>query len=103
MKDVAHANHNPTVVVNGQPGKAPIAIEAQVGTPVTLDAAGTFDPDRNALTYTWFFYAEAGSGVPAASGLRRPARRRSAAAETATRAAFPRPRPGGAPQPPDRA
>ncbi len=29
-----------------------------------LDAAGTRDPDGNALTYHWFFYPEAGTGIP---------------------------------------
>ncbi|MEO8481060.1 MAG: nucleoside hydrolase-like domain-containing protein [Acidobacteriota bacterium] len=64
MNDVAHANHNPTVVINGQAGKAPLMMDVQAGAPVTLDAAGTSDPDHNALTYSWFFYAEAGSGIP---------------------------------------
>ena len=31
---------------------------------VTLDAAGTGDRDGNALAYRWFFYQEAGSGIP---------------------------------------
>ena len=64
IADVGHANHNPEVVVNGQAGKAPIAIDATVGVPVTLDAAGTRDPDGHALTYRWFFYPEAGTGIP---------------------------------------
>ena len=64
IKDVAHANHNPDVVVNGQGGKAPIAIDAQVGVPTTVDAAGTHDRDGNALTYSWFVYPEAGTGIP---------------------------------------
>ncbi len=64
IKDVAHANHNPDVVVNGQGGKAPIAIDAQVGVPTTLDAAGTHDRDGNALKYSWFVYPEAGTGIP---------------------------------------
>ena len=37
---------------------------ALVGTPVTLDAAGTTDSDKHALTSTWFFYPEAGTGIP---------------------------------------
>jgi hypothetical protein len=64
IKSAAEANHSPDVVVNGSSGKAPLVIEGTVGTPVTLDAAGTTDRDGDALTYTWFFYSEAGTGVP---------------------------------------
>jgi hypothetical protein len=64
VKAVADANHNPEVVVNGQAGKSPIAIDAKIGEPITLDASGTRDPDGHALTYRWFFYPEAGSGIP---------------------------------------
>jgi Protein of unknown function (DUF1593) len=64
IRSVAEANHNPVVVVNGQPGKAPLELAAKVGTPVTLDATGTRDPDGDALTYRWFFYPEAGTGIP---------------------------------------
>ena len=64
IKGVRDANHNPEVVVNGQPGKAPVLIDAVVGTPLTLDATGTRDPDGQSLTYKWFFYPEAGTGIP---------------------------------------
>jgi hypothetical protein len=64
VKDPREANHNPEVVVNGRSGKAPIPVDAVVGTPLTLDATGTRDPDGNALTYRWFFYREAGTGIP---------------------------------------
>ena len=68
IADVGKANHNPDVTVNGQPGKAPIAIEATVGTPVKLDASASKDRDGNALKYAWFFYSEAGSGMPGGGG-----------------------------------
>jgi hypothetical protein len=74
IADPAHANHNPEVVVNGQAGKAPLMVDAVVGTPLTFDASGTRDPDGNALTYSWFYYPEAGTGIPGqpvyAGGLR---------------------------------
>jgi hypothetical protein len=53
IKDVGQANHNPEVVVNGESGKAPVMVNARLGTPVALDAAGTGDPDGNRLKYTW--------------------------------------------------
>jgi hypothetical protein len=64
IKDVRDANHNPEVVVNGQAGKAPVIIDAVAGKAVVLDAAGTRDPDGQTLTYNWFFYPEAGTGIP---------------------------------------
>ena len=45
IKDYSHANHNPLVEVNGQPGTAPILIDAEVGKPVSLDASQSRDPD----------------------------------------------------------
>lgn len=63
-------NHNPLVVVNGATGTAPVHVDARVGQPVVLDAAGTRDPDGQALRYRWWFYAEAGTGVPGAPVVR---------------------------------
>jgi hypothetical protein len=71
VKDVAQANHNPDVIVNGVEGKAPLTFEATVGAPISLDASKSRDRDGNALRYAWFFYAEAGSGLPNTGGGRR--------------------------------
>lgn len=61
IADFQHANHNPSLVVNGQGGTAPIMIDAVVGKSVTLDANGSSDPDAGQhLHYHWFHYAEAG-------------------------------------------
>lgn len=61
VKDVASANHNPQVVVNGQGGQQPITLSAKVGESVSLSAEGSNDPDGNQLSYSWFLYPEAGS------------------------------------------
>jgi hypothetical protein len=60
VQDFAHANHAPVLVVNGKPGTAPIEIEADSGQTVTLDAAGSSDPDGQKLHYKWWIYPEAG-------------------------------------------
>jgi hypothetical protein len=75
LKGPREANHNPRVVVNGSTGRGPIALDATVGAPLVLDAAGTDDPDGDRLTYRWFVYPEAGSGIPGHPVLvrRRPA------------------------------
>ena len=72
VTDPGQANHNPVVVVNGVRGRAPLVIDAEVGVPVTLDADGTRDPDGNRLTYRWFYYPEAGTGIPGAPVYRGP-------------------------------
>jgi hypothetical protein len=64
IKERGQANHNPKVVVNGKGGTEPLVLDAQVGIPVVLDAAGTTDPDGNRLNFAWFFYPEAGTGIP---------------------------------------
>jgi hypothetical protein len=60
IKDFAHANHNPLLVVNGKLGTAPIELKGEPGQSITLDAAGSSDPDGQTLRYRWWVYAEAG-------------------------------------------
>jgi len=63
-KPAEAANHNPRLVLNGQPGRSPVQVTARVGEPLTLDATGSEDPDGDALSYAWLFYPEAGTGIP---------------------------------------
>jgi hypothetical protein len=58
--DVAKANHNPALVLNGVDGLAPVRLQAREGEVVRLSAAGSRDPDGDRLTYRWWHYAEPG-------------------------------------------
>jgi hypothetical protein len=60
VKDFAHANHNPELVVDGQAGTAPMELTVGARQTVTLDAAGSKDPDGQTLHYKWWVYEEAG-------------------------------------------
>ena len=56
VKPYAAANHPPVVVL-----AHPADLTVRPGETVTLSAAGTTDPDGNALRYHWWHYGEAGS------------------------------------------
>ena len=71
-----------------------------VGAPVVLDAAGTTDPDGHALTYRWFFYPEAGTGIPGQPVLS--ARPPVGGGGDAATGGIPSAPDGGPPQPPVR-
>ena len=51
------------VVINGDATKEPIFIKARVGSPVTLSAAGSEDPDGDKIAYKWFYYQEAALAI----------------------------------------
>ena len=54
-------NHPPVVVINGIEGRENLTLDFRVGDNVTLDAAGSSDPDKNELSYEWMVYKEAGN------------------------------------------
>jgi hypothetical protein len=96
LKAPGEANHNPTVVVNGRRGTEPLEIEAAVGERIVLDAAGTSDPDGNALRLSWMYYPEAGMGIP---DLPLRARRGSPTGVAPGQGGIPSSPAGGPPQP----
>jgi hypothetical protein len=55
------ANHAPVAVLNGDTSFTPVRIAARFGETIALSAEGSRDPDKNALTYKWWIYNEAGS------------------------------------------
>jgi hypothetical protein len=67
------ANHQPSAIVNGLGGTAPITISAHAGETVSLSASGSSDPDSDALVYRWWNYQEAANELdPPAITLRNP-------------------------------
>ncbi len=61
VKNYQQANHNPRVVVNGDKTLHFIRLTCPPGRAVNLDAAGTSDPDKNSLEYSWWIYREPGT------------------------------------------
>jgi Protein of unknown function (DUF1593) len=57
-----NANHNPVAVINGDSSKNVIVQKVKAGQAFSLNAGESKDPDGNKLNFTWFVYAEAGSG-----------------------------------------
>lgn len=56
IQPVEKANHPPVVKIETEP-----FIDAKKGDRIELSAAGSSDPDGDALSYHWFCYAEAGT------------------------------------------
>ena len=68
VQNYAHANHAPCVVVNGHSGSGIVRIQVENRRTATtgesvieLSAAGSADPDGDALAYEWSVYPEAGT------------------------------------------
>lgn len=56
IKAYDEANHPPNAAINH-----PNTLEVKSGKKITLSAAGSTDPDGNALSYEWIYYPEAGT------------------------------------------
>lgn len=54
VKPLEEANHPPVVNLSHE-----LDLSAKPGSKIQLNAKGTYDPDKNKLTYRWWFYKEA--------------------------------------------
>lgn len=61
VKPHAQCNHNPVAVCNQDRTRKVLEIPANPRRKIKLSASGSFDPDRNRLSYRWWVYKDAGS------------------------------------------
>jgi hypothetical protein len=59
--EFAKANHPPIPVLNGDRSQTILYASAKAGERVALSAAGSSDPDGDAIHISWFIYPEAGT------------------------------------------
>lgn len=52
------ANHHPIAIVNGDKTRNVLYVTAKAGSNVVLDGAGSSDPDKNNLVWSWALYAD---------------------------------------------
>jgi len=65
VKPVVEANHAPHPVVNGDTSGQALVLQAKAGSGVVLDADLSTDPDKDRLSFRWWYYAEPSQGAPA--------------------------------------
>ena len=60
VKPYAKCNHNPIAVCNQDRAQKVLELSTDPGKKIKLSAAGSFDPDRDELSYRWWVYQDAG-------------------------------------------
>ncbi len=53
-------NRNPVVVINGDATPAALALTAEAGASLTIDASASYDPDQDRLDFFWWVLPESG-------------------------------------------
>ncbi len=53
--DTGSGNRNPVAVINGSQDLKPMELSGKSGQDIKLDASRSFDPDRDKLTFSWWF------------------------------------------------
>ena len=61
VEDFENANHNPMIVIDGDSTETILFKTLKAGDPVSIDGSATFDPDQDAINYSWWIYKEAGT------------------------------------------
>ncbi len=61
VKPFDKANHPPQVMLNGARAMTPLRMDVEAGADIHFEAAGSTDPDGNALTFEWSVYSEPGT------------------------------------------
>ncbi len=61
VKSFSNANHFPIVKVNDSTAKSVLVVQGAANGTIALNANGTTDPDGDNLSYSWFYYKEAGN------------------------------------------
>lgn len=59
--EYAEANHHPVAILNGDRSRRVLEMTAPAENNLTVSAEGSYDPDRDQLTYNWAFYQEPSS------------------------------------------
>lgn len=57
-------NRNPVAVLRAAPGSSPVTLYPAPGETLVLDATASYDPDGDALSFTWEVYPHASGSVP---------------------------------------
>lgn len=52
-------NHEPVPIVNGHGNDEISVLESKPGAIIQLDASGSYDPDKDQISYNWYFYPQA--------------------------------------------